>query len=154
LHYAIVHQQDKGNSLLRAQPAVYRAVSIKYRIALFSENPDELATFYTHALGFKQMVKVDRVGEYGYGIEAAPGYKLWIAKHSEITGKSTESFRILLSFYVDDIHAYFEQVKTVSSVKIIEQPTLTCQEIKGEERLVGAFLDPDGNCVQHNDAIT
>lgn len=121
---------------------------IKYRIALFSENPDNLAKFYISTLGFKQVVKVDRPGEYGYGIEATPGYKLWIAKHSEIKGKAKENFRILLSFYVDDIQAYFKKATENENVTLVESPTLTCQGIVGEERLVGAFLDPDGNCVQ------
>lgn len=52
----------------------------KFRFTLFSENPDTLAKFYIKVLGFKQTIKVDRPGEYGHGIEAAEGYKLWIAK--------------------------------------------------------------------------
>jgi predicted enzyme related to lactoylglutathione lyase len=120
----------------------------KYRIALFSNDPDRLADFYIRVLAFIQTVKVDRPGEYGFGIEAAPGYKLWIAKHSEINGLSKEPFRVMLSFYVDDIEKYFERVVKTESSTIIEAPTLTCQGISGEERIVGAFLDPDGNCVQ------
>ena len=121
---------------------------IKYRISLFSENPDKLAEFYTKILGFKQVVKVDREDDYGYGIEATKGYKLWIAKHSKVKGKNDNPYRIMLSFYVDDINDYFSIVESRSNLKIIEKPTATCMNIKGEERLVGAFLDPDGNCIQ------
>ena len=120
----------------------------KYRIALFSENPDVLVKFYTDILGFKEIVKVNRTGEYGYGIEVTPGYKLWIAKHSEICGFSKEPFRVMLSLYVDDIRAYFERIIKTKQITIIEAPTLSCQEISGEERLIGSFLDPDGNCIQ------
>lgn len=122
--------------------------AIKYRIALFSEDPDKLAVFYTKTLGFKEVIKVDLPDDYGYGIEIAKGYKIWIAKHSGVRGKNTESSRIIISLYVDNIYDYFSAVKSNSESKIIEQPTLTCQSIQGEERLVGAFLDPDGNCVQ------
>jgi hypothetical protein len=119
----------------------------KYRVALFSENPDKLADFYINVLKFKQVVKVDSEDDYGYGIEVAAGYKLWIARHSEINGKNTQPFRIILSLYVDNIHSYFSIIKKTDA-KVIEEPTLTCENIKGEERFVGAFLDPDGNCIQ------
>ncbi len=121
---------------------------IKFRYTLFSENPDKLADFYTRVLKFKQVVKVDRIGEYGYGIEACSGYKIWIAKHSKIKGKNKDPFRLILSFYVDNIADYFNAVKSEKSYTIIEEPNLTCVEIPNEERLVGAFLDIDGNCVQ------
>lgn len=121
---------------------------LKYRFAIHSENPDALAKFYIEVLGFKQTVKVEREDEYGYGIEATPGYKLWIAKHSEVKGKSSDPFRILLSFYVDDIQSYFNSVLKFNNELIIEEPKLYCANIKGEERFVCAFLDPDGNCIQ------
>lgn len=122
--------------------------ALKYRIALFSEDPDKLAKFYTDILGFKQIIKIDKEDDYGYSIEVAKGYKLWIAKHSKVKGVNKDPHRIMLSFYVDNINAYFSAIKSKSQVKILEEPTLTCEGIKGEERLVGAFLDPDGNCIQ------
>lgn len=121
---------------------------IKFRYTLFSENPDKLADFYTKVLKFKQVVKVDRAGEYGYGIEACKGYKIWIAKHSEITGINKDPFRLILSFYVDNIADYFSAVKSEVHYTIIEEPNLTCVGIPNEERLVGSFLDTDGNCIQ------
>lgn len=120
----------------------------KYRISIFSANPENLMKFYTVVLGFKLLVSVDRADDYGFGIEVAPGYKLWIAKHSEVRGKSTEPFRHMLSLYVDDIQAYFDAVRRHDAELIVEDPTLTCSNIPGEERWAGSFLDPDGNCVQ------
>lgn len=121
---------------------------LKYRFAINSHNPDQLAKFYTEVLGFTQKIKVDREEEYGYGIEAAPGYKLWIAKHSEISGNSKDPFRILLSFYVKDLKKYIKAVREFDSTLIVEEPTDYCMEIKGEERTVCAFHDPDGNTIQ------
>ncbi len=120
----------------------------KYRICLFSKNPDKLALFYTEVLGFNQVVKVDREDDYGYGIEAVKGYKLWIAKHSKVNGVNSNPFQIIISFYVDNINDYFSVLNLHPEIKIIENPTETCMNIKGEERVVGSFLDPDGNCVQ------
>jgi len=120
----------------------------KYRVSIFSENPDRLKEFYTNVLMFKETVKVDRPGEYGFGIEVAKGYKLWIARHSEVKDKSNEKFRIMLSFYVDDIKGYFDKVIKESKVEILESPTLACVGIKGEERIICSFLDPDSNLIQ------
>lgn len=120
----------------------------KYRIALFSDNPDKLADFYINILGFKQTVKVDTTDDYGFSIEVASGYKLWIGRHSEISGKNTNPLRIMISIYVDNINEYFEAIKQKADTKIIDNPSLNCVGIKGEERYVGTFLDPDGNCIQ------
>ena len=123
-------------------------ITSKYRVSIFSENPDRLKEFYVNVLMFKETIKVDRPGEYGYGIEVAKGYKLWVAIHSEVKGKSNEKFRIMLSFYVDDIKSYFDRIIKESKVKILESPTLACVGIKGEERIICSFLDPDGNLIQ------
>lgn len=122
--------------------------AIKTRISLFTENPDRLADFYINVLKFKLTVKIDKPGDYGYGIEIAPGYKLWIAKHSEVTGKNKDHFRIMISVFVDDIQAYFAAVKNFDTSLIVEEPLLVCSDVPGEERWAGSFLDIDGNCVQ------
>ncbi|MFS8159274.1 MAG: VOC family protein [Candidatus Roizmanbacteria bacterium] len=120
----------------------------KYRLALFSENPDALEQFYTGILGFKRTAKVETGEDYGYSVEIASGYKIWIAKHSRILGKNKDPYRIMISIYVDAIEEYFENIRKRTEIIILEEPTLTCIGIPGEERYVGAFLDPDGNCVQ------
>jgi hypothetical protein len=122
--------------------------TIKYRISLFSEKPDALMKFYTEILRYKLVVSVDREDDYGFGIEIAPGYKLWVARHSEVHGKNKDSFRHMLSLYVDDIKIYFAAVKQFDPALIIEEPVLTCVGIPGEERWAGSFYDVDGNCVQ------
>lgn len=122
--------------------------AIKTRISLFSANPDSLAEFYTKILQFKLIVKVDNPEDYGYSIELAPGYKLWIARHSEVIGQNKDPFRIMISIFVDDINAYFEAVKKFDPKLIIEEPILLCSNSPGEERLAGSFLDIEGNCIQ------
>jgi hypothetical protein len=122
--------------------------AIKTRISLFSADPDSLTSFYTNLLGFRLVVKIDRPGEYGTSVEIAPGYKIWIARHSEVDGKSKDPFRIMISIFVDDIQAYFEAVRSFNSSLIIDEPVLVCSEIANEERWAGSFFDVDGNCVQ------
>jgi hypothetical protein len=122
--------------------------AIKTRISLFSENPEKLAQFYTQVLGFKLVVKIDRENDFGFSIEIAPGYKLWIAKHSEVHGKSLDPFRIIISIFVDDIQAFFDAVKKFNPNLINDEPIITCEGIAGEERWAGSFFDIEGNCVQ------
>ncbi|MEI6887255.1 MAG: VOC family protein, partial [bacterium] len=73
----------------------------KYRVAIFSKDPDRLSDFYINYLGFKLIVKVDSVDDYGYSLEASKGYKIWIARHFEIKTNNKEKYRIMLSIYVD-----------------------------------------------------
>ena len=37
----------------------------KYRILIYSENPDKLVEFYKEVLGFKQVDKLNIPGDYG-----------------------------------------------------------------------------------------
>jgi extradiol dioxygenase family protein len=121
---------------------------LKYRFSISAADPDKLSAFYINDLGMKFVVKVDRSDDYGYGIEVVPGYKLWIAKHSEVVDKNNDLFRHMLTLYVDDINLYCEKLKSNKGAQIIQEPTLACEGIKDEERLVMTFLDPERNCVQ------
>ncbi|MEI6462303.1 MAG: VOC family protein [bacterium] len=120
----------------------------KYRVAIFSKDPDRLANFYINYLGFKLIIKIDSNDDYGYSLELSKGYKIWIARHSQIKSNNKDSFRIMLSLYVDNISAFFNSIMKSKHIAIIEEPKTACKGILGEERLVGSFLDPDGNCIQ------
>lgn len=122
--------------------------AIKSRISIFSDNPDELSEFYTKILGFKLCIKIDKKDDYGFSIEIAPGYKIWIAKHSQIYGKNTDPFRLIISIYVDNIHSYFDTIAKYNPELINEEPILVCRDIKSETRWAGSFFDTDGNCIQ------
>lgn len=122
--------------------------AIKTRISLFSANPESLATFYTEVLAFKLIMKIEKKDDLGFAVEIAPGYKLWIAQHSEVHGTNADPFRIMISIFVDDINAYFDAVRKYNADLINEAPILVCSDSPGEERWAGSFFDVEGNCVQ------
>ena len=119
----------------------------KYRLFIFSPDPDKLVTFYRDILDMKILKKLELPKDYGYSIEVAPEYTLWIAKHSEVSGHSREPVRTMLNIYCDEIERYFAKIK-ISGVKIIQEPICMGEFNPGEERFVFTFHDPEGNCLQ------
>lgn len=119
----------------------------RYRLFIFSEDPDKLVAFYRDVLDMKILSKLDLPDDYGYSVEVAPNYTLWIAKHSEVNGKSTETVRTMLNIYCDEIEKYYQKVKD-SGVEIRQEPILGVKFNPNEERYIFTFHDPDGNCVQ------
>ena len=120
----------------------------KYKYFLFTENPDELVKFYLETLEMKLVKKLDLPMDYGYTIEAAPGYEIWIAKHSEVNGINKEPVRHMINLYTDELQRYFDKVKDVAGVKILQQPVSMGNFVPDETRYVCTFLDPEGNCIQ------
>lgn len=123
---------------------------IKYKFFIFSEDPDKLVKFYTEILGFKIIQELKLPKDYGYMVEAEPGYQIWIAKHSEVTGYNKEPFRHILNIYTENVEDIYEKVKTVEDIKIIQEPISMGEFSPGANinRLVFTFLDPEGNCLQ------
>ena len=119
----------------------------KYRLFIFTPDPDKLVKFYTDVLDMKILKKLELPKDYGYSVEVAPSYTLWIAKHSEVNGNSTEPIRTMLNLYCDEIEKYYQKVKE-SRVKIIQEPICMGEFNPGEERFVFTFHDPEGNCLQ------
>lgn len=119
----------------------------KYRFFIFTADCDSLVKFYTDVLDMKILTKLELPRDYGYSVEVAPGYTLWIANHSEVTGTSTEPVRTMLNLYCDEIEKYYQKVKE-SGVVIRQVPVSMGEFNPGEERYVFTFHDPDGNCVQ------
>jgi hypothetical protein len=119
----------------------------KYKLFLFSENPDMLMEFYRDVLEMKVIKKLEYPKDYGYMLEVAPGYEVWIAKHTEVMGASREPVRTILNIYCDEIEKYYLKFLSMG-VDIIQAPISMGEFIPGEERVVCTFHDPDGNCIQ------
>lgn len=121
-----------------------------YRILIWSENPDKLASFYRDNLGLEQVIKLELPDDYGYAFKIGDsGLLIWLGKHSEITGYNKEPVRHMFNLYVSDVFEWYEKIKQVPEVKILQEPMVTPptrnQEIK---KYVCTFLDPEGNCFQ------
>lgn len=119
----------------------------KYRILIFSENPDKLMKFYKDILDLKLEKKLDIPNDYGYLFGVNGEMKLWIGKHSEVKGKSKESVRIIHNLFTDEVQKWYKKVKD-AGVEILCKPELTPFATKDDPIYVSTFLDPEGNCWQ------
>ena len=120
----------------------------KYKYFLFSENPDKLVKFYTDVLGMKITNKLELPKDYGYALEVAPDWSIWLAQHSEVKGYNKDPYRHFINLYTDEVQDYFEKVKNVPGVKILQEPTPMSNFNPEETRYVCTILDPEGNCLQ------
>lgn len=84
----------------------------KYRILIYSENPDKLMEFYRDVLEFKLENKLTYKDDYGYMFNVVGDLNVWIGKHDEIKGNARESFRHLFNLYPDEgVSHWYEKIK-------------------------------------------
>src|SRR6266700_4014588 len=97
----------------------------KYRILIYSENPDELIKFYQNVLEFKLTEHLDIPGDYGYQLQINGDLWVWIGKHSEIKGKAKENFRHLFNLTpVEGVEFWYNKIKNKPGVTIVAKPFL------------------------------
>ncbi len=121
----------------------------KYRILIYSENPDKLAEFYKTVLGFKQVDKLNIPGDYGYMLNVVGDLNVWIGKHSEIKGKVKENFRHLFNLYPEEgVEFWYDKLKDNPQVTIVATPFLAPFSTPENQVWFSTFLDPEGNCWQ------
>lgn len=120
----------------------------KYKLFLFSENPDKLVKFYNKVLGFKIKNELKLPLDYGYNVLANDEYEIWIAEHSEVKGYNKDPYRHIITFYVDNIQPYYDKVKDAKGVKIEQEPVNMSEFNPKEKRRVFTIFDPEGNCLQ------
>ncbi len=121
----------------------------KYRILIYSENPDKLFKFYQDVLEFKLEQKLDIPGDYGYMLNVVGDLNIWVGKHSEIHGKAKESFRHLFNLYPKQgVEYWYNKVKDNPEVTIVAKPFLAPFSTPENQVWFCTFLDPEGNCWQ------
>jgi len=121
----------------------------KYKVFIFSEDPDKLVTFYTDILGWSIVKKLEYDLDYGYTLEISKGgMQVWLARHSKVKGKSRDPFRHILNLYVTSIEEIFDKVRAADGVEVVAEPFAMGEIIPGEERWACTILDPEGNCLQ------
>lgn len=122
--------------------------STKYRILIFSENPDKLVPFYQDVMGFELLEKLDIPGDYGYMLKVSGDLWLWLGKHSEIKGGAAEPFRHLFNLYPEEgVQFWFEKLKK-AGVTIVAEPFLAPFSTPENQVWFCTFLDPEKNCWQ------
>lgn len=121
----------------------------KYRILIYSENPDKLMQFYRDVLEFKLIDQLKLDNDYGYMFNIAGDYNLWIGKHSEVKGGAKENFRHLFNLYPEEgVQFWFNKIKGNPEVKIVAEPFLAPFSTPDNQTWFATFLDPEGNCWQ------
>ena len=110
-------------------------------VILWTENLNELSRFYTDILKLKPHSKKSNyiVFSWNTGMET---FKFSIGSHPKVSGKSNDSYRIMLNFNVDNIYDEIDNLKS-HGVEIIREP-----EKEKWGGTVASFLDPDNNIIQ------
>jgi len=121
----------------------------KYRILIYSQNPDKLMEFYRDVLGFKLVDHLDIPGDYGYMFNVVGDLNVWIGKHSEVYGKSKEKFRHMFNLYPEEgVEYWHNRIKDNPQVEIIAEPFLAPFSTPDNQVWFSTFLDLEGNCWQ------
>lgn len=122
---------------------------LKYRILIYSENPDQLMKFYRDVLGFNLVDQLKLDDDYGYMFNIVGDYNVWIGKHSEVKGKAKENFRHLFNLYPEEgVEFWYDKIKDNPEVKIVAKPFLAPFSTAENQVWFVTFLDPEGNCWQ------
>lgn len=111
----------------------------QFLVAVNSEQPERLASFYEEIVGLTPAFEV-APGAFRAG--SSSFISLIIEGHDELEGIAKEPARVMLNFVVDDVESEEERLKG-QGVAFIRDATL-------EPGLgtFATFLDPDGNYCQ------
>lgn len=120
---------------------------LKYKIAIFSEDPDALMAFYRDVLKFEYDRKVDVVDDYGYFFNLGSNLELFVGKHSDISGRNPQPVRHIFDLQVKSVDEEYDKIKDFPGITIVAPPfEAPCSR-------VATFADPEGNCWQFSEPM-
>lgn len=105
-------------------------------VLIWSEDVNRLVPFYRDVLG----LKAEMQGEFA--VFSLDGVALVIGKHSDVHGRSSDPYRVMVNFQVADCQAEYEQLRQ-QGVEFIRPPSE-----EGDGFTIATLLDPDGNVLQ------
>jgi predicted enzyme related to lactoylglutathione lyase len=105
---------------------------------VWTDDVKRLLPFYRDLLGFRPQFE----GDGFVAFERSGGPQLGLGKHSDVSGKSKDPFRMMLNVSVSDCKAEYERLKA-AGVEFIREPSP-----EGEDLIMATLLDPDGNVIQ------
>jgi predicted enzyme related to lactoylglutathione lyase len=105
---------------------------------VWTDDVRRLLPFYRDLLGFRPQFE----GDGFVAFEGSGGPQLGLGKHSDVSGKSKDPFRMMLNVSVADCKAEYERLKA-AGVEFIREPSP-----EGEDLIMATLLDPDGNVIQ------
>ena len=106
---------------------------------IWTEDLGRLSGFYRDTLGMKQDLDTPEFVVFA----AAEGASLALGRHSEVSGKSRDPYRVMIDLTVDDCQAEYERLKA-KGVPFSRSPS----KDEGDGFIIATFQDPDGNTLQ------
>lgn len=106
-------------------------------VIIWTDDLERLLPFYRDKLGLKTQTE----GDFAI-FEIGGKQPLALGKHSEVSGKTKEPYRMMVNLAVDDIQATYEELKG-KGVEFTRPPE---QDMGGVT--IATFQDPDGNTLQ------
>lgn len=111
-------------------------------ILVFSENPEELATFYEKVFDKKPDMNME--GYTGFQVGAA---WITIGPHDKVKGKSNNPERIMFNLETTDVKGEFNRIKDLGA-EVIAEPYGMEDDESGSKDAIATFADLDGNFFQ------
>lgn len=108
-------------------------------LLIFSENPKNLADFYTKVFDIQPGWTE---GDYT-GFQVGNGYVM-VGPHDKVKGKNANPERIMFNLESDDVRKDFERIKDIGATVIAEP----YHPGEAENMSIATFADPDGNYFQ------
>lgn len=106
-------------------------------VLIWTDNFEAMSRFYRDTLGLQP-----RTAKAGFVNFAWGAFRLTVAVHSEVAGRSRDPLRIMLNFATEDIQATHARL-AAAGVRFTREPS---QEPWGG--WIATFEDPDGNVLQ------
>ena len=108
-----------------------------HSVLIWTEDVNRLLPFYRDVLGLQPEMESE-----GFVVfQASTGGQLALGAHSEVRGRSSDPYRVMVDFEVDDCQAEYERLSR-EGVKFIRPPS------KEDGVTIATFRDPDGNLLQ------
>jgi predicted enzyme related to lactoylglutathione lyase len=108
-------------------------------VTIWSSNLNNLLPFYRDKLGLA--VQMESPGFVLFGAQGEPA--LGLGTHSEVRGKASDPYRIMVGFMTTDIQADAARMQA-AGVEFMEEPSLQ----PGGGLWLATFRDPEGNICQ------
>lgn len=105
-------------------------------VLIWTDDTNRLVPFYRDVLGLKAEIQGD------FAFFSLEGAALVIGKHSDVHGRSSDPYRIMVNFQVADCQAEYDRLSP-QGVEFIRAPSK-----EGDGFTIATLLDPDGNVLQ------
>ena len=111
-------------------------------LLIWSENYKALVDWYIEKLGVATIEELNHPDDTGVGLSVGDSY-LWIGKHSEVSGKNKDPYRIMFNISVDSVTNAYAELKS-KGVEFIAEPF----KAPTFDSYFATFKDLDGNIIQ------